>query len=75
MRLVCLEAISVIKDPLKSPLQLLQLFVGFEFIELLHLMALFFSFVTSLNDDVCEPFALIKILTNCVAVRAWKTLN
>ena len=74
MCLVCLETISVMKDfhlsrhyNCNCP-EVNIMLVGFEFIELLHLMPLFFSFVTSLNDDVCEPFALIKILTNHVAV-------
>ena len=69
--------------PLKSPLQLLQLpwseyhacWVWVHWVVALNVGPLFFSFVTSLNDDVCEPFALIKILTNHVAVWAWKTWN
>ena len=32
------------------------------------MLGLFFSFVPSLNDDVCEPFALKKILITHVAV-------
>ena len=75
--------ISHERFPLKSPLQLLQLpwseyhacWVWVHLVVALNVGPLFFSFVTSLNDDVCEPFALIKILTNHVAFWAWKTWN
>ena len=75
--------ISHERFPLKSPLQLLQLpwseyhgcWVWVHWVVALNVGPLFLSFVSSLNDDVCEPFALIEVLTNHVAVWAWKTWN
>ena len=74
MCLVCLETISVMKDFHLSrhynyyncP-EVIIMLVGFEYIAL-NVGPLSFCFVTSLNDDVYEPFAPIKILTNHVAV-------
>ena len=82
MRLVCLERISVIKDIHISRHynyyncnEYHACWVWVHWVVALNVGPLFFSFVTSLNDDICEPFALITILTIHVAVWACKTWN